>query len=598
MSTDAMTDHGAQPQANYPERFGLHDEPFAAEPDPAFFCADSTLTQRLDMLCNLTEFGLLLLLVIGEPGVGKTSVLQQFLQRANSNWQICDLSADDLGNAHDLIGDLASGFEVAGADLTQLSAQFDKLRAQGRLAVLLVDDAERLPDAALRTLLELSGAAGENNKRLRLVLFGTEALQNKIAALSPEHAENSHVFTIPPLSELQTAAYLRHRLVVAGQTGEGPFTPAQVKSIYKAARGVPANINARARQMLIDIYNVSGGAGASARAAANAVAAKGGRWRIFAAAGVALLLLAIAFWPQHSKDISSETAALPTAQSVPEKTVELALPQVSEVAAPAGSATTSTLTKQAQPIAAPLPMPTLGSQLEPPPVTSTTGKIELSAAPAPETAPVPVSVGPSARLPPITTVTLPVPPPPSQSAAFPPPVPLEVTPPAASNAKPSAVPSANSAAIPAVPRTLPTVKPPTPSRDKLADTPSVMAPTVPTIDKPATPAAGKKVVSAAVSAAPVSPLKAQRPGDYTLQVLGTRSEAAIHQFVTKHGLKDKATILHTTRQGQDWYLLLYGAYPSREAANAALAKLPAEVRASHPWPRSFASLRADSINVP
>lgn len=593
MSTDAMTNHEAQPQTDYLERFDLHVEPFAAEPDPAFFCADSTLTQRLDMLRNLTEFGMLLLLVIGEPGMGKTSVLQQFLQRASSNWQVCDLYAADLGNAHDLIDDLASAFEVEGADLTQLRAQLDKLRAQGRLAVALVDDAERLPDVVLRTLLELSGAAGENNKRLRLVLFGTEELQAKIAALSSDHAENSHVFTIPHLTELQTAAYLRHRLSVAGHTGEAPFTPAQVKSIYKTAHGVPAMINARARQMLIDMHSVSGGgAGASVRAVANAVAAKGGRWGIFAA-GLAVLLLAIAFWPRHSQDISSETAAPPTAQPVPEKTVELALPQVPKVAAPAATATTSSSTQQALPKAAPLPMPIPVPQIAPL-VPSTTGKVEVSTVPASETAPVPAHAS-AFPPPPITTVTVPVAPMPSHNAAVPAPLAQPVaTPPAVPKAKQSVVPTAKPVAMQAL---RPTEEPSIQSHDKLAATPIVVPATAPV----ANPVAAEKQVPDKVGATSGNGkawLKSQHPGNYTLQVLSAHNESAIRQFVTTHGLKDQAAILRATRQGQDWYLLLYGSYPSRDAASAALAKLPAEVRAKHPLPRSFTTLQADLAKKP
>lgn len=81
-------------------------------------------------------------------------------------------------------------------------------------------------------------------------------------------------------------------------------------------------------------------------------------------------------------------------------------------------------------------------------------------------------------------------------------------------------------------------------------------------------------------------------------MLGSRREAAIRQFIKAQGLKGQMAILRTQRQGQDWYVLLYGDYPSRAAANAAVAQLPAAVRAGKPWPRSFASVQADITNNP
>jgi len=306
--------------AGYLQRFGLEREPFAATPDPLFFCADSMFTQRLDMLQNLTEFGMLLLLVIGESGVGKSSVLQQFLERASSNWQACELHADEVTNVHGLVENLVNGFQLAATDVSQLAAQLDRLRAQGQLAVLAVDDAQRLPEPALRALLGLSGAPSEESKRLRLVLFGTEELQDKLAALSPEHAENTHVFTVPRLTELQTGAYIHHRLAVAGAMGEAPFTSAQVKAIYKASRGLPALINARAQQMLLDIYQVSGGARSGMRSATAAMSSGPMRVALAVVGAVVLLTLATAMWTRHKAAPTEPTGA------ATEKTIELAVP--------------------------------------------------------------------------------------------------------------------------------------------------------------------------------------------------------------------------------------------------------------------------------
>ena len=73
----------------YLERFGLTRAPFAPTPDNDFFCADSSLAQRLDMLQHLTVFGKQILLLVGERGIGKTTLLNQHLLRAGPNWRVC-----------------------------------------------------------------------------------------------------------------------------------------------------------------------------------------------------------------------------------------------------------------------------------------------------------------------------------------------------------------------------------------------------------------------------------------------------------------------------------------------------------------------------
>ncbi len=545
--SETMTE---QQSPDYLTRFGLQREPFDAKPEPVFFCADSALTQRLDMLQNLTEFGMLTLLVVGEPGVGKTSVLQQYLQRANSNWQLCHLETDTLGNAHDLVEDLAAGFQVPGADLAQLRARLDEMKAQGQLAVLVVDDAERLPDSALRTLLELSGAAGETDKRLRLVLFGTEQLQEKIAALSPEHAENTHVFNIPALSELQTAAYLQHRLKVAGLHDEAVFTPGQVKSIVKASHGVPAQINARARQLLIDRHSVSGGTRTAAATIANPMR----RWALFAAAAVGALLIVIALWPAPTKQVvESASVATESAVPVPEKTVELALPNIAPATSPTAAGAGAASVPQT-PVATetPLPVPTLGPEVEHPVPTSPSGKIVVSSLPAPEAvAPPPAAAKPASPTEPVrTTVTLPV---------APSPVAVQEKPKTVANAEPKTLP--------------PAVKP------GQYHTPAVTA-------------------SVGGTSHGNAWLLAQRPGHYTLQILGGGSETAIRQFVVANRLTGPSAILQTARNGKPWYVLLYGAYPSRAAASQALAQMSATVRAAKPWPRSIAAVQGEIAKKP
>ena len=75
-----------------------------------------------------------------------------------------------------------------------------------------------------------------------------------------------------------------------------------------------------------------------------------------------------------------------------------------------------------------------------------------------------------------------------------------------------------------------------------------------------------------------------------LQLVGTRDAAAARGFFERHGLAGKGGWLATVHEGKPWYVVVYGAFPDRQSARAAIATLPEELRAREPWPRSVASL--------
>lgn len=85
---------------------------------------------------------------------------------------------------------------------------------------------------------------------------------------------------------------------------------------------------------------------------------------------------------------------------------------------------------------------------------------------------------------------------------------------------------------------------------------------------------------------------AGRPaGNYTLQILGTRSEASAKAFVAKHGAEYR--YFRKLHQGQPLYVVTYGQFSARAAAQAAISSLPPAVQAGKPWPRSFASIQQE-----
>lgn len=82
---------------------------------------------------------------------------------------------------------------------------------------------------------------------------------------------------------------------------------------------------------------------------------------------------------------------------------------------------------------------------------------------------------------------------------------------------------------------------------------------------------------------------------YTLQLLGARKEANVKQFIQQHALTDKTYYFKSHLAGADWYVVVYGEYSSKEAAKAAMERMPSSVKQQKitPWVREFKSVQED-----
>jgi DamX protein len=87
-------------------------------------------------------------------------------------------------------------------------------------------------------------------------------------------------------------------------------------------------------------------------------------------------------------------------------------------------------------------------------------------------------------------------------------------------------------------------------------------------------------------------IRSRDPQRYTLQLVGSRELASIERFVVRHGLQPPYAVFERTLTGAAWYSLVAGDYADRATAVAAQARLPASLRDSDTWPRSFGSIQA------
>ena len=219
---------------------------------------DAERAQRLNMLQHMCRYSNLLLIVQGVHGVGKTALMQRFIQSAEPDWQVCEIAANTMIDAEQLLFQAAQGFGVRqlpqdASDLQEmLYAKVATFHHNDQIPILIIDDAHELPKDALLAIFNLADAYVNDVNLLRIILFCEPQIEKIINSKDVKALRErvTHTMEVPPLDEESTAEYLKHRMAVAGFNGGSPFTPNLVKKIFKASRGIPAQINTLAHQTL------------------------------------------------------------------------------------------------------------------------------------------------------------------------------------------------------------------------------------------------------------------------------------------------------------------------------------------------------------
>jgi len=234
----------------YLRQYGLNEAPFSTQHDDNFLCLDAERHQRLEMLSHLTQYSNLLLIVTGERGIGKTSLLQRFCKTADDSWYLCEVNAHTMMDADSMLTEIARGFGLNGLPNDPASIQnivFEHLKAlqnEDRVPILLIDDAHELPKEALETLFYFADIEAAQGHLLRIILFCEPQIDIMLESPSirPLRERITHTLELNPLDEAQTAEFIKHRMAVAGFEGVSPFTPKVIQKIHKIARGIPSHI--------------------------------------------------------------------------------------------------------------------------------------------------------------------------------------------------------------------------------------------------------------------------------------------------------------------------------------------------------------------
>lgn len=247
----------------YIASFGLAEKPFAITPDPRYLYLGR---QHADALAHLV-YGINdaggFIQLTGEVGTGKTTTIRSLLARSPNNADIAliinpRLSPVEFVQAicEELGVDVTSAAAGNGKMLVDLlNRKLLRIHAEGRRAVLIVDEAQNLTAEVLEQVRLLTNLETDSQKLLQIILIGQPELRellnrNDLRQLAQRVTARCH---LQPLARDDTAAYVRHRLRVAGATSD-IFTPAALREVHRRSRGVPRVINVICDRALLGAY--------------------------------------------------------------------------------------------------------------------------------------------------------------------------------------------------------------------------------------------------------------------------------------------------------------------------------------------------------
>ncbi|HTS65683.1 MAG TPA: AAA family ATPase [Candidatus Acidoferrales bacterium] len=235
----------------YNDLFGLRKDPFRVTPDPSFlFLTD----QHREALSGLT-FAILrrsgFVMLTGEVGTGKTTLLSRILRFLPAGkLQYSKIVNPILTPAEFLeLALLEFGLRDIPSNKGQRLWMLQNLAAeglrQGKVSVLIVDEAHKLSAEVLEEIRMLGNYEQGENPALQILLVGQVELLDilKDPEMRPLKQRVGARFSLGPLAPEEVGGYMRHRWVTAGGS-DLPFTPEAVADVVSASQRIPRLINA------------------------------------------------------------------------------------------------------------------------------------------------------------------------------------------------------------------------------------------------------------------------------------------------------------------------------------------------------------------
>ncbi|RTR37823.1 hypothetical protein EKG38_16150 [Shewanella canadensis] len=238
--------------------YRLNENPFSNEvSSDNLFLSEHHREALICLNYGLNETGGFVLLT-GEEGAGKTSVVKAFLKQVSTTHDTALITNPSV-TEHELLARICNELNIPYKGTPSLKCFTDLIcqfllnnDAMGHSTLVIIDEAQHLSTAVLEQLRLLTNLETDTKKLLQLILVGRPELiqmlrQDELRQVSQRITARYH---IPSLSQSETSAYIQHHLRVAGHH-DPLFAPAALKAVHRYSGGQPSMINRLCEQALI-----------------------------------------------------------------------------------------------------------------------------------------------------------------------------------------------------------------------------------------------------------------------------------------------------------------------------------------------------------
>jgi general secretion pathway protein A len=248
----------------YTSFFGLGEKPFAITPDPRYlFMSERHAEALAHLLYGINEAGGFIQLT-GGVGTGKTTVVRSLLERMPGHADVAVILNPQLTPVEFVLTICEElGIFMRDEDASSIKDLVDLLNkrlleahAKGRRVVVIVDEAQNLTPETLEQVRLLTNLETASQKLLQIILIGQPELREVLARVELRQLAQRITgrYHLDPLSRAESAAYVTHRLKVAGSATGDIFSAAALREVHRLSNGIPRIINVICDRALLGAF--------------------------------------------------------------------------------------------------------------------------------------------------------------------------------------------------------------------------------------------------------------------------------------------------------------------------------------------------------